>query len=333
MKKTITALFLIQAMIFSLTACGSNGQDGGSASGTDGADANLVDSVSTDSGMDGAGTDSVDSHSTDSEPSMGVYIYDEVTADINIYHVDGNSTAQGREWSVSFGDYKVSLQDFGQEEPQCSVWKMNGDNGEFVAMAQSSFDGDMLRFNVSMSEVPGFSFGDITSYTLYVNEDGRGGPKTEFAAADVVQQNSIGGENVINGDTSVPLDKDNGDKNTDGKPANNDTIDLSVYISGNGGEFIPYRENSDSFTLVDKGNGVYQFTNMNIASEIYQDGQSGANEMSTTFTASDCVKDGDTFVLEFTTNYGCTGKAVFYDNKDIELNLFLGDKSYTMKFC
>ena len=84
----------------------------------------------------------------------------------------------------------------------------------------------------------------------------------------------------------------------------------------------------DSFTLTED-----QIKDISIIADIYNNEDVSGNEMSTVLSQDDILQDADgNSYIEFYTQYGCDGKAVFLSGGKIQLTLTLGDESYEGTF-
>lgn len=186
MKKTITVLFLILTMLFSLTACGGNANSNASA-----------DSGSTDS------TPSSQTSEPQGElpPEFLVMIYWGNSAD---FHIATQKTAACSFYQIEFDDYVLVAEKMDNNELACTLYKQNGMERTYIGDCEylaNEYE-TIISVPTVVLGIEGFSFNAVSQYTLYDGDE-----TTTYSAAEVAVNDDGTPADIVKESQSKPADE------------------------------------------------------------------------------------------------------------------------------
>ena len=169
------AVLIAAAIAISLCACGGKGADStgekdDSFAAAVESEKNSNDNVSADAGN--PEEVNVLSDRTMPEGLVDIYVSSGNVADF-VFHADRSGVDDFKAISYRFGEYKISLNDFGAGY-QCSTWKVTDSRSELAEEEDYEIDGsDYVIKTYITSIVPGFDTMDGTYELYYESRDGK----------------------------------------------------------------------------------------------------------------------------------------------------------------
>ncbi len=281
-------------------------------------------------GTEGIGTKENTSQNQEEEwsgMSLQVIISTSESADFFISGV--TSISKNQSILVYAGDYCISMiGDNGMGEPSAYLEEITDENGSTSVIRPLSYDYDeeqqLLKIYGDFGTT-GIDMYQIETYTMKVFINGDGVVAKELSADEVVtEQYSSTGIGTAGG-----MDTENNDGDTAGDGAEDGSEQASDFtLSDYTGEYTDAESGSSiSFVMTDS-KVDYHFQAMHINSDIYND-YNGDNEVSTTMTERSFFECSEgVYAVDFITQYGCNGTAVFNGDGSIELTLTLADMTF-----
>ena len=265
MRKRISFALVIALCTMSLAACG---EDTAANTAADTVTENTVTG-------DGVGTQVENNVASSSEKSseslVKAYLKDDTHAEF-VFYGDGDANITDiTGLSISFGDYQAGLNDFGGSDLQCSIWSDSG-NGSFSicdeGIANYNIDSDKITIRVDMSNIPDFSFADVTGDCVVHYEIGEnGGPGITLGWNDVVNMDGYTA-------TTDPIQNEDpngnsgeGTNNEEPSQTNNDSA-VNALLSQAAGHYMQGDsyglDHGGSLDLIDNGDGTFTLANIHI---------------------------------------------------------------------